>query len=691
MTISIVIVCQSSDGTTPRQITLNVSRLMTCSDVIHEVWKEVKSDFKGHAEDYALYWPSLKLWLSPQQQLGRQIENNTVLELKTKKNFITLRFLDGSSKKMLVDTTQPIKELVRDLCCQLRTEYPEELSLVVAGDYGIPRQHSSKKPESDQTRSPVVEGKLKMKIGTKDSAASKEETPTLVLTPGMRRREIKTDTAPPSPHVKKETKLDAGPQASPSLKKKDFKIIETAPSPGLRRKGVEPAPLSPALRKKGLEPVPLSPALKKKEIPTVVLPPPLPPVMSKKSSDKLKKQILKKYQIRLDTPWLDPNKTLSEQEVTAEDELILMYRFYYHRHFDSNSKNVELLYTQARAMYISGELLTSLDDMVQFTAILYQIAVGGGSKHPTCTLEELSRITHLIAPPICKIKHIAKQVAAYHSSLGNLPVQNAKCLFVKKWSSLELFGTEFLSFYNVDSKEKGLIGISKNKIVLLYVKNKKNMERSFQSLIQWKHDPERHLVTLTFRNEDGTLQTLNLQLPEYSAVLVDCLEGHRELQMAVPDICQEYQFDESVESTISEHNTTSTTTTPRHTSGSATILNGLTYEEVYWARKMDNLLLSEEERESLTGSSWENPAFENMDQLMEERFSFLDYDETTQEDRSEDEGDAPHPKHGPYLSPIENSTLMNNIQEGTRSSENSPRQSGRKKSDGFFDKSTAQK
>ena len=38
-------------------------------------------------------------------------------------------------------------------------------------------------------------------------------------------------------------------------------------------------------------------------------------------------------------------------------------------------------------------------------------------------------------------------------------------------------------------------------------------------------DSERHSVALLFRNEDGTSHTLNLQLPEYSAVLVDCLEG----------------------------------------------------------------------------------------------------------------------------------------------------------------------
>lgn len=42
------------------------------------------------------------------------------------------------------------------------------------------------------------------------------------------------------------------------------------------------------------------------------------------------RQISKKHQMRIDTPWLDPTRTLLEQEVTADDEVILMYRFHYH-------------------------------------------------------------------------------------------------------------------------------------------------------------------------------------------------------------------------------------------------------------------------------------------------------------------------------------------------------------------------
>ena len=52
------------------------------------------------------------------------------------------------------------------------------------------------------------------------------------------------------------------------------------------------------------------------------------------------RQISKKHQIRLDTPWLDPGKTLAEQEVTENDELILMYRFYYHMELDRYAYHV---------------------------------------------------------------------------------------------------------------------------------------------------------------------------------------------------------------------------------------------------------------------------------------------------------------------------------------------------------------
>lgn len=44
---------------------------------------------------------------------------------------------------------------------------------------------------------------------------------------------------------------------------------------------------------------------------------------------------------------------------------------------------------------------------------------------------------------------------------------DGKCCFIKLWSSLELFGFEFLSCSEAKSNKKGLIGISKDKVRVL--------------------------------------------------------------------------------------------------------------------------------------------------------------------------------------------------------------------------------
>ena len=43
-----------------------------------------------------------------------------------------------------------------------------------------------------------------------------------------------------------------------------------------------------------------------------------------------------------------PSLPLLIQEVNEDDEVILMYRFYYHMDLDRKSRNVELLFKQAR-------------------------------------------------------------------------------------------------------------------------------------------------------------------------------------------------------------------------------------------------------------------------------------------------------------------------------------------------------
>ncbi|CAI7995568.1 Talin-2 [Geodia barretti] len=354
------------------------------------------------------------------------------------------------------------------------------------------------------------------------------------------------------------------------------------------------------------------------------------------TNSRVRKQISKKHQIRLDTPWLDPNKTLAEQEVTDSDELILMYRYYYHMSLDRHSPNLELLYKQARATYLAGEMLCSVGDMVRLSAILTQINKGDyvSEKHNS---EVLLQIKGQIAPPKCKVKHLSKQILAEHAALKGLTVRDAMCWFVKLWSSLQLFGMEFLSCTNIETKENGLIGVSKDRVVFLPHKKKKNFCWDMATLVDWKQDGSKDVVTLSFNMESSThTLTLSLHLPEYSGVLADCLQGHRELSDTVVDMSSgfhEFQFDEELETAISGF------TDEGRKDPKDKAFTNLTYEDVYWASKIANPLFSGEELHELKEGAWENPAYDNMDQLMDERFSFLDFTEyTSSETASMDSG-----------------------------------------------------
>lgn len=55
--------------------------------------------------------------------------------------------------------------------------------------------------------------------------------------------------------------------------------------------------------------------------------------------------------------------------------------------------------------------------------------------------------------------------ACIHSLFIHFCAANdAKCWFIKLWSSSHLFGMEFFSCINTEIKEKGLVGISKEKV-----------------------------------------------------------------------------------------------------------------------------------------------------------------------------------------------------------------------------------
>lgn len=98
--------------------------------------------------------------------------------------------------------------------------------------------------------------------------------------------------------------------------------------------------------------------------------------------------------------------------------------------------------------------------------------------------------THLCIYVLSTLQHLSKQILAEHAALKGLTgtvytscmpllfaqwhlvycwaVRDAMCWFVKLWSSLELFGMEFLSCTNTETKDNGLIGVSKDRVRPFY-------------------------------------------------------------------------------------------------------------------------------------------------------------------------------------------------------------------------------
>lgn len=66
-------------------------------------------------------------------------------------------------------------------------------------------------------------------------------------------------------------------------------------------------------------------------------------------------------------------------------------------------------------------------------------------------------------------------------------------------------------------------------------------------------------------------------------------KGHREVSDTIPDImraCTEYQFDDEMESALSVY-----ATQTKRDAKVRRALNSLTYEDVYWASKIENPLV----------------------------------------------------------------------------------------------------
>ena len=334
----------------------------------------------------------------------------------------------------------------------------------------------------------------------------------------------------------------------------------------------------------------------------------------RKESRKRKKQISKKRQLRLDTPWLDLNLSLPEQDVLEGDQLILMHRYFYNMQLESGSRRAELLFSQCKAKFLAGELFCSQEDCHRFSSLLCQILFRD-FRAETHSESWLMGIRKSVLPSKFRPKPLFKSILLLYQCLRGFSPEECQLFMLKLWSSMPFFGYEFFSGTNLDSKKKCLLGVSKQ-----YIMYSEQRETAFSrtwrldALTSWEHERTQDSLSLMFPSE-----CINVHLPDYSGIVADTIHSHLEHIRASeddlflsshfllpPDLGKAYRIVASAFGIKAP---------------GMGLPKTISYQSLF---EGNNPLFTPEEIESVQATTWENPAFHDMDQLVDERFNFLD-------------------------------------------------------------------
>lgn len=372
----------------------------------------------------------------------------------------------------------------------------------------------------------------------------------------------------------------------------------------------------------------------------------------RKEGRKKKKQISKKRQLRLDTPWLDLNVSLPEQDVLESDQLILMHRYFYNMQLESGSKRAELLFSQCKAKFLAGELFSSQEDCHRFSALLCQISFGD-FQQDSHTESWLNSVKRSVLPPKFKAKTLSKSILLLYQTLKGIAFEQCQLIMLKLWSSMPLFGYEFFSGSNLDSKKKCLLGVSKQ-FVLYSEQGESAFSRtlSLDSLTSWDYEKTLDSVSLMFPSE-----CFNIYLPDYSGIVADTFCSHMEhLRSCEDDLFLASEF-------ILPSDLRGTYRSIASAFGIKSLGTGLprtiSYQSLYDG---NNPLFTPEEIESVQQTAWENPAFHDMDQLLEERFNFLDDIHSIISEENLSQIVPPSFANSPHQSPVQDSKEFDDYQ-----------------------------
>lgn len=240
--------------------------------------------------------------------------------------------------------------------------------------------------------------------------------------------------------------------------------------------------------------------------------------------------------------WLNPNKTLAEQDVPETAILFYKKKFYYHDGSeDCNNDPVyyNLLFYQSRDAIISNVYTCNMEEAVQLAATLFQINFGDHNTniHKPGFLKPQD--LRFFLPLECleawglNFQKVEKMIYKDHRKLRGIKEVYAKFRYVQLCRSLKTFGAIFFHVRGIKERphpllptQSLLLGFSRKCILILTSKTKKFLsEIPLSHLRRWAFNKATNIFTLDFGDyEEGCLSFHTIDGEAVSQYLADYID-----------------------------------------------------------------------------------------------------------------------------------------------------------------------
>ncbi|XP_014214953.1 talin-2 [Copidosoma floridanum] len=231
-------------------------------------------------------------------------------------------------------------------------------------------------------------------------------------------------------------------------------------------------------------------------------------------------QMKKKLKTDDELNWINPSKTLREQDIDETETVLLRRKFFFSdQNIDSSDPvQLSLLYVQCQDAILSGKHPTTQAQACIFAGIQCQVLYGDHKedKHKAGFLQ----LREFLPQSYCKAIGIEKKIFAEHKKHAGLTELDAKVLYTKTARSLSTYG---VTFFLVKEKDKSknklvprLLGVTKDSILRLDEKTKEILQTwPLTSVKKWGASPK----TFSLDFGDYSNQYYSVQTTEAEQIL----------------------------------------------------------------------------------------------------------------------------------------------------------------------------